>query len=151
MLDSILRFDDPFGEPSEIADGQEVVDPAHIAIASVEHAETVTLKTEQPVLTATPSEHYLSKAAARALQRHLIEGWGLVDPRICLMTIPALRPSRSLVIGKSHAQFAAEGVTDELITLRARALSWYFPPSRSLMLMPDEWTVETMTPLAELT
>lgn len=150
VLDSILRFDCPDGEPFEIAEALEPppADQIETRVAGV--AERSTLKAGQEILVGTPSEQYLSVAAARALYRHLVEGWGMADPRVALIVVPAMRPARSLVIGKSVAEFLREGVDEALMAERVRMLSWYLPPSRRLMLMPDDWSAEDMTRLADL-
>ena len=150
VLDSILRFDCPDGEPFEIAEALEPppADQIETRVAGV--AERSTLKAGQEILVGTPSEQYLSVPAARALYRHLVEGWGMADPRVALIVVPAMRPTRSLVIGKSVAEFLREGVDEALMAERVRMLSWYLPPSRRLMLMPDDWSAEDMTRLADL-
>ena len=51
---------------------------------------------------------------------------------------------------KSVAEFVREGVEEPLMAERMRMLSWYLPPSRRLMLMPDDWSAQSMTPLADL-
>lgn len=150
VLDSILRFDCPGGEPFEVDEARETPATDQVETMMVGAAERSVMKATQEVLVGTPSEQYLSVPAARALYRHLVEGWGIADPRVALIVVPAMRPTRSLVIGKSVAQFRAEGVDEALMGEQVRMLTWYFPPSRRLMLMPDDWNVETMTPLAEL-
>jgi hypothetical protein len=150
VLDSILRFDCPDGEPFEVEEGREPPPSDQIETVMAGVAERSVLKAGQEVMVGTPSEQYLSVPAARALHRHLVEGWGIADPRVALLVVPAMRPTRSLVIGKSIAQFQAEGVDEALMMDRVRMLSWYLPPSRRLMLMPDDWAAETMAPLLDL-
>ncbi|HEV7658597.1 MAG TPA: hypothetical protein VGO55_02005 [Allosphingosinicella sp.] len=140
VLDSILRFDDPNGEPSELAE----------TASRAGGFERTMLEAGQQVLIGAPSEDYLSTPAARALHRHLAEGWRIADPRVALLTAPAMRPARSLVIGKSAAELHAEGVDDALIAERMRMLTWYLPPSRGLVLMPDDWSLDQLTPLGAL-
>lgn len=150
VLDSILCFDCPDGEPFEVEEALETPPADQIESRMVGVAERSTLRAGQEILVGTPSEQYLSVPAARALYRHLVEGWGVADPRVALIVVPAMRPTRSLVIGKSVAEFAREGVEEPLMAERVRMLSWYLPPSRRLMLMPDDWSAQSMTPLADL-
>jgi hypothetical protein len=76
----------------------------------------------------------------------LVEVWKLADPRIALLVDPALRPARNLVIGKKRSEFANEPAAFQ----QTRALLWYLPPARSLILMPEDWTLAAMAPLAAL-
>ena len=141
VLDSILRFDDPGGEPVEIAE-VEGRDPTGTG--------ATTLKAGEQVLVATPSAYYLPPPVARALYRLLQEDWGLSDPRVALLVSHALCPSRSLVIGQSRANLIARGATDAQITGWMHRIGWYLPPSRGLMLMPEDWSLSQMTRLKEL-
>ena len=141
VLDSILRFDDPAGEPSEIEEWRE---------APPREGLSVEVKAGEQMLVATPSDTYLSRAGARALHRHLVEEWGLADPHVAMIHVPSLRPSRSLVIGRTRSALLDAGAEDAQIQGWMERLRWHLPPSRSLMLMPEDWTLGQMTPLSEL-
>jgi len=140
VLDSILRFDNPAGEPNELEE--------------VRRGPTgpgpTTLEAGEQILIGTPSAEYLSPPAARALHHHLSEDWGLADPRVAILVVASMRPSRSLVIGQSRSALLAAGATEAQISGWMERIGWYLPPSRGLMLMPDDWDAGSMTPLREL-
>ncbi len=139
VLDSILRFDDSAGEPSELDETRDGPGPGPVTLAAGEQ-----------ILIGTPSADYLSPPAERALHRHLAEDWGLADPRVAILVAASMRPSRSLVVGQSRSALIAAGATEEQIAGWMQRIGWFLPPSRGLMLMPDDWDVATMTPLREL-
>jgi hypothetical protein len=139
MLDSILRFDNPDGEPGELDESRGGAGTG-----------PTTLEAGEQILVGTPSADYLSPPAARALLRHLGDDWGLVEPRVAILVASSMRPSRSLVIGQSRGELVAKGATDEQIAGWMQRIGWFLPPSRGLMLMPDDWDVGSMTPLREL-
>ena len=141
VIDSLVRFDSPWGEPAELAEVQE---------DSPASCVTTTLPAGENILIATPSADYLPSYAAKALDRHLREEWGLAKPRIALFISHAFQPSRSLVIGPSRSELLARGATEEQIAGWMNRLFWFLPPSRGLMLMPDDWTSRDMTRLREL-
>jgi hypothetical protein len=45
-----------------------------------------------------------------------------------------------------RSEFAAGSSIDDM----ARALTWYLPPGRSIVLMPEDWNLASMTPLRRL-
>jgi len=141
VLDSILRFDHPGGEPSELDEVRSGTPTAN---------RVTTLPAGEQILVGTPSPDFLSPAAARALHRHLAEDWGLAEPRVAILVSPSLCPSRSLVVGQSRSALLAKGATEAQIAGWMERIGWFLPPSRGLMLMPDGWSVEEMTPLREL-
>jgi hypothetical protein len=75
----------------------------------------------------------------------------MTDPCVALLMVPDLRPTRSLVIGKRVSDFAREGIPEQQMHDRVRILSWYLPPSRTLMLMPEDFDDRSLIPLASLT
>ena len=103
VLDSILHFDDPAGESWELEEWRQ---------APPRDALDVTIDAGTRIIVSTPSNHYLSRPAARALHRHLVEQWGLADPRVALLDSPSLRPSRSLVIGVTARELRGKGATE---------------------------------------
>ena len=141
VLDSVLRYDNPEGEPAELAELEQ---------GSPGSATATTLPAGERFLIATPSADYLPAYSAKSLDHHLREDWGLAEPRIALLVSHSLRPSRSLVIGQSRAELLARGATDEQIAGWMNRILWFLPPSRSLMLMPDDWTLADMTPIRAL-
>jgi hypothetical protein len=141
VLDSILRFDDPDGDPAELDEMRRGTPTA---------GRGAMLPAGEQILVGTPSADYLSPAAARALHRHLYEDWGLSNPRVALLDSPSLCPSRSLVIDQPRSALLAKGATDDQIAGWMERIGWFLPPSRGLMLLPDGWSAEEMTPLREL-
>jgi hypothetical protein len=141
VLDSLLRFGCPEGDPADLEE---------IRQRSPTGAGPTTLAVGEQILVATPSADYLPPAAARALHRHLVEDWGLADPRIALLVSPSLCPSRSLVIGVAHLDLAAKGATEAQIAGWMQRIGWFLPPSRGLMLMPDGWSAAELTALRAL-
>ena len=141
VLDSILNLDDPAGDPIERAEWREA--PPRVGLG-------VTVRAGEQIMISTPSHHYLSRSGARALHRHLGEEWGLSDPRVALLDAPSLRPTRSLVIGVMRRELEEKGATDGQIQVWMERVGWHLPPSRSLMLMPEDWSLSEMTPLREL-
>lgn len=129
VLDAMLRFDSPEGDPVDSENN-----PAKATTGSRE------------VLTATPSKEFLPAYTARALHRYMSRIWGIADPRIHLLIDPSLSPSRNLVIGRKRSSFSSDQeVTDEM----ARLL-WFMPPNRSLILMPEDWSFDQMDRLSDL-
>lgn len=129
LLDSMLRYDSTEGDPVDGA-GR----PAE-RIAG-----------DRKILLASPSEHLLPAYTARALFRYMSGIWGIADPRVHLLVDPSLSPSRNLVIGRKRSSFSSDQeVTDEM----ARLL-WFMPPKRSLILTPEDWSLNQMERLADL-
>ena len=98
------------------------------------------------MLTGSPSADFLPPYAARGLHRYMSHIWGIEDPRVHLLVDRDLRPSRNLVIGRKRSSFAS----DEEMAGEMRRLSWFLPPHRAMILMPEDWTVATMNRLADL-
>ena len=145
LLDSLLRYDSPLGDPIDLADGP-AQDGAAIDFTKPLRRESLVVAEAREVLVGTPSRDYLPPEAAAALSRHLEQIWGLGDPRVQLMVDTTLRPHRSLVIGRKRSEFAPDAAIDSM----ARALTWYLAPSRMVMLMPESWDLKSMTPLRQL-
>lgn len=146
VIASIIDFDNPHGDPVDLREMAQPLDPAK---AVVEGHQT-TLRAEQQVMIGAPSSHYISPASAASLHRHLVEGWKMADPRVALLMAPDLRPTRSLVIGKRVTDFVREGIAEQQMHDQVRALSWYLPPSRTLMLMPEDFDDGSLVSLASL-
>ena len=49
------------------------------------------------------------------------------------------------MINKKFSQFASP----QEAGVQGRALLWYLPPKRGLLLMPESWTEEQMRPLTD--
>ena len=143
VIDSLLRFDSPDGDPQEVA---EMASPAEDGVFSGGGdgiRQHLLSEKEHDILIGTPSADYLPPHAAHALWRYLREVWKLDDPRVAIISDRHMRPTRSLVIGRKRSDFAP----DDDVDLMARYLTWYLPPLRLVMLMPEDWQLETMTPL----
>jgi hypothetical protein len=135
VISSLVEYDSPDGDPVDLAESAEPVDPAR---ASVDGNQT-TLAAGGQVLVGAPSATYLSPATARALHQHLTDAWDWDDPRVGLLVAHDLRPTRSLLIGRSVQDFAAEGIASDHMDSLVRRLTWFLPPSRGLMLLPDDF------------
>lgn len=141
VIESILRFDHPDGDPAELEEMRR---------GRPSGTGATTLAAGEQILVGTPSSDYLSPAAARALDKHLRKDWGLADPRVAILVSHALCPARSLVIGHKRSELIGRGATDDQIAGWMHRIGWCLPPSRGLMLMPEDWSVDQMTPLSEL-
>ena len=142
VLDSFLRFGCPEGDPADLEE---------MAQRGATGSGTTTLAAGEQILVGTPSSDFLPPPAARALHRHLVEDWGLADPRVAILVSHTLCPSRSLVIGVPRSELIARSATDAQIAGWMERIRWFVPPSRGLMLMPDGWSASEMTSLSELT
>ena len=142
MIDSLLRFDTWLGDPLDHQD------EAGGAIASVEEGwgHSVTLQDTHEIMLGSPSVQYLPIYSARALLNHMRGAWQIPDPRVRLMVDPKLRPTRNLVVGRKRSEFPADASWD----VYCRRLLWYLPNGRSIVLMPENWRIEDMTPLEQL-
>jgi hypothetical protein len=70
----------------------------------------------------------------------------LEEPRVQLLVDCNLRPSRNLVIGRKRSSFASEReLAGEL-----QRISWFLPRHRAIILMPEDWSLDQMVPLTEL-
>lgn len=132
-LDSLLRFGDWRGDPTDLAEQ-----------SGPPLSGAVTLKAGADVLTGAPSSDYLSRAAARALDAYLKREWKLPEPRVMLMSNTSLRPSRSLVLNVRRADFATEEAAADF----CHRVIWFLPPSRVVTLLPDGWSEDQLFPLA---
>ena len=141
VLDSMLRYDSPAGDPVDLADWERPPAPppkrGFFGFGKAPPRE---------VLLATPSADYLPPYGARALHHYLTNRWGLEDPRVQLMIDAQQRPTRNLIIGRKRSTFPDEGFLQDLM----RYTSWYLPPGRGFALMPEDWSLTQMTPLREL-
>ena len=145
LIDSLLRFDSPLGDPIDLAEGP-AQDGGAIDFNQPLRRETLIVEAPRSVLIGTPSGDYLPPHAAAALHRHLEQAWGMNEPRVQLMVDTTLRPHRNLIVGRKRSEFAPDAPIDAM----ASALTWYLPPARSIMLMPEDWDVGSMTPLRQL-
>lgn len=135
VLESLLVYGNHHGDPVDL---EESVD------APPDGA--VTLSAGSEVIVSTPSASYLSPQAAHALDRYLKDDWQMAEPRVSLMANAEMRPTRSLVINKRLADFATEDDAADF----GRRVCWFLPPSRAIILLPDDWSEGSMTPLSQL-
>ncbi len=139
VLDSLLRYDSWLGDPVDLHD----LEQQGIAQERAGGLQTLTTTKNQQIMVGSPSPALLPPHTARALYRHLRDGWKIAEPRIKLMLNPAFAPARALVINRKLSEFASP----EVASAQARALLWYLPPRRSLILMPESWTQQDLDPL----
>lgn len=141
VLDAMLRFDSPAGDPVDLAEW-ELPPPPPPKRGFLGFGK----EPPREVLLATPSADYLPPHAAVALHHYLIHRWELADPRVQLLVGAHLRPTRNLIIGRKRSSFPDGDFLQELM----RYTSWYLPPGRGFALMPEDWSLDQMTPLREL-
>lgn len=147
MLDSMLRFDSPDGDP---LDRSETEDDARltsgVSARDMQRHDVRITKEDHRVIVGSPTVDYLPAYAARGLGRYMSLVWGLGEPRVAILVDGAMSPSRNLVIGRKRSSFASEAE----ISAEMRRLSWFLPSWRSLILMPEDWDLATLTPLSDL-
>jgi len=143
VLDSLIRYDSPDGDPIDVV--ESVIEPAP-APSRRGWFGFGAKDAPRQVLLATPSDQFLPPYAAKALYKYLTQSWGLANPRVLLMTDTALRPHRHLVIGKRRSEFPDEQSAWQAM----QYVLWHLPPMRSVVLLPEEWRLEEMTPLRDL-
>ncbi len=97
------------------------------------------------VLLGSPSVNTCRPTRARALMNHMRSAWGIADPRVQLLVDPACGPPAPG--GGAQAERAA---ADPAWDVQRRRLLWYLPHGRSIVLMPEDWRLEDMTPLEQL-
>lgn len=146
LADSLVRYDSPDGDPIDVAESEGGSDEGAFDVERGLWSQTLVAKEAQEVLVGTPSAEFLPPRVAAALLRHLEDGWGLADPRVQLLVNAKMKPRRSLVIGRKRSEFPDGAPVDDM----ARALLWFLTPSRSIILAPEEWDLDQMTPLREL-
>ncbi len=142
VLDSLLTYDSWLGDPidlDEIARAWQQPVPG-------ENLKTITMEKAQQILVGTPSPALLPPHTAQALYLFLKDSWGQQEPRISLMINPRTAPTRNLVLSRKLSEFASPQEAGK----QASSLLWYLPPHRSLILMPESWKQEDMSPLTTL-
>ncbi len=142
VIDSLLRYDSPDGDPIDVAERREGDDPNLVRKVDGQ----LIVEREHQVLYGAPSADFLSKPQTRSLHRHLTQGWKIDNPRVGLMVSHALRPSRNLVIGRKRSEFAA----DEPIDAMANALMWNLNPGRAIILQPEDMPSSDLVELSSL-
>ncbi len=133
VLVSLMQFDSADGDPLDARESAQAPAPP---------------SADRTLLVAAPSWLYLAPASAAALRAHLVAEWNLPDPAVAFVSSPALRPTRALMIGKRASDFAREGVGQDDMHHAVQMLTWFLPPGRALMLMPDDFDVGKLVPLA---
>ena len=141
-LDSILLYDSWRGDPLDL---KEVAAKSGSEAKDEHGMETFAAKRDTQIMVGSPNSALLPPHTAGMLHRHLTEGWRMSDPCIALMIVPDMAPSRNLVLGRKMSEFPDQATAAR----QTQALLWYLPPSRSLVLMPESWTLDQMRPLAE--
>ncbi|MEO1168108.1 MAG: hypothetical protein AAFW97_05290 [Pseudomonadota bacterium] len=135
VIESLVRYRDWRGDPVDLDESGGGAESGN-----------VTVKAGTRIMQGTPSADYLSPEAANALDQHLKEIWKVAEPRVSVMMSAEMQPSRSLVVNVSRSAFGSDAHADNF----ARAVLWFLPPSRSIILMPDDMAEGDMTPLADL-
>ena len=141
MLGSLLEYDSPEGDPIDL---QEIARSGRGSAVSGDFEE-LPWSAGQKIFTGSPASSYFAPYTARALERHLRDGWKLAEPRVALLVNASAQVSRNLVISKKMSEFADR----EMAARQSRMLLWYLPPKRSVLLMPEGWTQDQMRPMKE--
>ncbi len=144
VLDSLIRYDSPDGDPIDVA--ESALQPPAATRKRSWFGLAAGREAPHQVLLATPSDQFLPPYAAKALYKYLTQAWGLPNPRVLLMTDMALRPHRQLVIGKRRSEFPDE----QSAWTAMQHVLWHLPPMRSAMLLPERWRTEDLIPLRDL-
>jgi hypothetical protein len=135
VLESLRSFGSWDGDPVDQAESEGEAAAGEITVTAA-----------REVLVAAPSPDYLPPHTAKLLHDHLVKRWQLAEPSVALLIDTELKPTRSLVIGKKHSDFPDPAAADR----QMRMLLWYLPPARSLVLMPEDWSLDQLTPLTDL-
>ena len=146
VIDSLLRYDLPYGDPIDLAEAEGPVDGETFDVERGVWSQTMITKASHEVLVGSPSADFLPPEIAAPLCGFLEQAWGMTDPRVELLVDMKMRPHRVLVIGRKRSEFP-EGVD---VDHAARTLLWYLPPSRSVMLMSEDGSRDRMLPLRSL-
>ncbi len=142
QLYSLLRYDSWEGDPQDVDDTRR--GPRSDIVLAGAGGERITFEASHEIMLGKPSRDFLPAPMAAGLHRHLTLGWGMTDPRVGILIDPQLAPSRNLLLNCK----ASDAPDPALIKAHMQQLLWYFPPARSLMLLPDGWSEENMVPLA---
>lgn len=140
VLESLRAYGTWNGDPTD----REEIRKAPQSI-SEDGLETSFVENDYPVFLGDPAPKFLPAHTARFLHLHLSQGLKVEEPRIKLLIDQELAPSRNLVINKKFSDFP----DSDTAAARTRMLTWYLPPRRGLILMPEDWTQEQMTPLKD--
>jgi len=143
-IDSILRYDDPDGDPADREQPGQAMGKS-VAVEQRGQHQRVTVTGPHQVMIGAPGRDYLPPSSARPLYSHLVDGWGYEEPRVGLMADPALHPSRALIIGVPRSAFPEDAPVDDMMAV----LTWYLPPGRSVMLMPEDMDPAQLVPLSD--
>jgi hypothetical protein len=146
LLDSLLRYDSPLGDPIDVTEAALPPDEGTFSVERDGASHTMTVQTGHQALVGTPSAEYLPPHLARALHDFLSRAWGIGTPRVQLLVDTHMRPHRSLVVNCRRSDFAPGADVDSAV----RQLLWFLNPGRTVMLMPDHWSPDDMTPLTAL-
>ncbi len=140
VLESLRAYGTWNGDPTDRAELREKPQSS-----SEDGLETSFIENDRTVLVGDPAPKFLPAHTARFLHWHLSQGWKVAEPRVKLLVDQELAPSRNLVINTKFSDFP----DSDIAAARTRMLTWYLPPRRGLILMPEEWTQDQMTPLKE--
>lgn len=146
LIDSLLRYDSPLGDPIDVAEAALPPDDDAFTVERDGARHAMTVMKEHQALVGTPSADYLPPHLAKALFDFLTRAWGIEAPRVQLIVDTHMRPHRSLVVSCRRGDFAPDADVDSAV----RQLLWFLNPGRTVMLMPDHWSPDEMTPLTAL-
>lgn len=140
VLESLRAYGTWNGDPTDRAEIRKR--PKSV---SADGLETSFVEQDGNIFIGDPAPRFLPAHTARFLHWHLCQGLKIEEPRIKMLIDEELAPSRNLVINKKFSEFP----DSETAAAKTRILTWYLPPRRGLILMPEDWTQNQMTPLKE--
>jgi len=140
VLESLRAYNTWNGDPT---DREEIRKKPKLT--SEDGLETSFMEQNGEVLVGDPTPRFLPAHTARFLHWQLSQELKIEEPRIKMLIDRELVPSRNLVINKKFSEFP----DSETTAARTRILTWYLPPRRGLMLMPEDWIQNQMTPLKD--
>jgi hypothetical protein len=140
VLESLRAYSMWDGDPTDRAEIRKRPKPT-----SEDGLETSFIETDCAVYVGDPPPKFLPAHTARFLHWHLSQDWNIEEPRIKLLIDRELAPSRNLVINIKFSEFP----DSDTAAAQTRMLTWYLPPRRGLILMPENWTQEQLRPLKE--
>jgi hypothetical protein len=146
LIDSLLRYDSPFGDAIDVAEADQPPDDAAFSVEKEGGRQTMIVEETHQVMMGTPSADYLPPHLAHSLYLHLTQRWGMENPTVALIADMKMRPHRSLVVGRKRSEFPPDATVDAL----AQKLIWHLNPGRMVMLMSEDWSPGQMTPLRNL-
>lgn len=142
-LFSLMRYDSWLGDPQDVDETRR--GPLGDIELDGKGGAKVTFEGSHEVMLGAPSRDFLPPPLAAAMYRHITLGWGMTDPRVGVLIDLQLAPSRNLLLNCKESDAPAQVSIETHLGM----LLWYLPPARSLILLPEGWSEESLVPLAD--